>query len=160
MVMSGRSLLPPPIAAWRIASYRRSRPSPVGASALAKKLSTSARTRFASAWSSLASRSMASTGIERLEPRRLAVAAERDLLDPRLSILEASLAMTLQPIPFLIELDRQIERRLALLQRAHDLLEPRERSLEAQLADVFNSSHGSASDPHEQRNQLIRQACS
>jgi hypothetical protein len=35
---------------------------------------------------------MVSTGIERLEPGRLAVAAERDLLDPRLGILQARFA--------------------------------------------------------------------
>src|SRR4051812_5848417 len=141
-VRSGRSRLPPPIAAWRIASNSRSRLSPVGASSLAKKLSTSARTRRPSASSSWASRSTVSTGIERLQPRRLAVVAERDLLDPRLRVLEPRLAMPLQPIAFLIQRDRLVERRLALLERAHDLLEPRKRGLEAQLPDIiFSGCH-------------------
>src|SRR6266700_1574747 len=124
-----------------MAAYSRSRPSPVGASNLAKKPSTSARTRAASAFSCSASRSMVSTGIEGLQPRRLAVAAEGDLLDPRLRILEPRLAMALEPVAFLVQLDRPVERRLALLERAHDLLEPRERGLEAQLTDVLNGGH-------------------
>src|SRR5437763_9187706 len=129
------------MAAWRMASNSRSRPSPVGASRRAKKLSTSAQTRAASAFSSPAERSIVSTGIERLEAGRLAVAAECDLLDPRLRVLEPRLAMALQPVALLIEFDRAVERRLALFERAHDLLEPRERSLEAQLADVLNGGH-------------------
>src|SRR3954447_14288139 len=141
MVSIGRSLLPPPMAAWRIASNSRSRPSPVGASSRAKKLSTSARTRAASAFSSPAERSIVSTGIERLEAGRFAVAAERNLLNPRLRILQTRFAVALQPIALLIEFDRTVERRLAFLQRAHDLLEPRKRSLEAQLTDVLNGGH-------------------
>src|SRR5437660_8451318 len=124
-----------------MAAYSRSRPSPVGASSVAKKLSTSARTRAASSFSCSASRSMVSTGIEGLQPRRLAVAAERNLLDPRLRVLEACFAMALQSVTFLVQLDRPVERRLALLKRAHDFLEPRERCLEAQLADVLNGGH-------------------
>src|SRR6185295_12924312 len=119
------SLLPPPIAPCRIASYSASRLSPVGGRRRRKKSSTSARTRAASASSSLASRSMISTGIERLDARRLAVAAERDLLDARLGVLEARLAMPLEAVAFLIELDRLVERRLAFLEGAHDLLQPR-----------------------------------
>src|SRR3954471_11822254 len=115
-----------------MASYSCSRPSPVGASILAKKLSTSAETRVVSASSSLASRSMISTGIERLDARRLAVAAERDLLDPRLRVLEPRLAMAFQPVPLLVQLNRLIERRFAFFERAHDLLEARERRFEAQ----------------------------
>src|SRR3954464_11735361 len=129
MVSIGRSLLPPPMAAWRMASNSRSRPSPVGANSRAKKSSTSARTRAASAFSSLAERSIVSTGIERLEAGRLAVAAERNLLDPRLRILQTRFAVALQPIALLIQLDRSVERRLALFQRAHNLFQPRERSL-------------------------------
>src|SRR3954465_2202470 len=106
IVSIGRSLLPPPIAAWRMASNSRSRPSPVGASSRAKKLSTSARTRAASAFSSPAERSIVSTGIERLEADRLAVAAERNLLDPRLRVLQAGFAVALQPIALLVQLDR------------------------------------------------------
>src|SRR5437763_16982503 len=104
MVSIGRSLLPPPIAAWRMASNNRSRPSEVGASSRAKKSSTSARTRAASLFSSPAERSIVSTGIERLEAGRLAVAAERDLLDPRLRILQPRFAMALQPVALLLEL--------------------------------------------------------
>src|SRR5438309_9762521 len=129
-VSSGRSLLPPPIAAWRMASNSRSRPSPVGARSLAKKLSTSARTRRASASSSCASRSMVSTGIEGLQPRRLAVAPERDLLDPRLRVLEPGLAVPPQPVAFLIEGDRLVERRLTFLERAYDLFQPGKRGLD------------------------------
>src|SRR5206468_7349635 len=144
MVSIGRSLLPPPIAAWRIASKSRSRPSPVGASSRAKKLSTSARTRAASAFSSPAERSIVSTGIERLEAGRLAVATEGDLLDPRLRILQPRFAVALQPIALLVELDGAVERRFAFLERAHDLFEPRKRGLEAQLTDVLNSGHDQA----------------
>src|SRR5438045_4054992 len=88
------------------------------------------------------SRSIASTGIERLDARRLAVAAEGDLLDPRLGFLEAGLAMPLEPVVLLIQLDRLVERRLALFERAHNLLEPRQRGFEAQLADVGFRSGG------------------
>src|SRR5438445_4564891 len=119
-VSSGRSLLPPPIAAWRMASNSRSRPSTGGASSLAKKLSTSARTRRASASSSWASRSIVSTGIEGLQPRRLAVAPERDLLDPRLRVLEPRLTVPPQLVAFLIEGDRVVERRLPFLERPYD----------------------------------------
>src|SRR3954469_18770777 len=139
-----------------MASYSCSRPSPVGASILAKKLSTSAETRAVSASSSAASRSMISTGIERLEARRLAVAAEGDLLDARLGVLQSRLAMALQPVAFLIELDRLVERRLALLEHAHDLLEPRERSLERQLADFgLSGGHGRACEPRSGSNQEL-----
>src|SRR5438270_1963116 len=131
MVSIGRSLLPPRMAAWRMASNSRSRPSPVGASSRAKKLSTSARTRAASAFSSPAERSIVSTGIERLEAGRLAVATECDLLDPRLCVLQTCFAVALQAIALLIELNRAVERRFALFECAHDLFEPRERSLEA-----------------------------
>src|SRR5690349_8580066 len=142
-VSNGRRRLPPPTAAWRIASNSRSRLSPVGASNLANKLSTSAETRGASVSSSWASRSMLSTGIEGLEPCRLAVAAECDLLDARLRVLEASLAMPPEPVALLVEVDRLVERRLALLERAHDLFEAPQRILEAQLADVgFGGCHG------------------
>src|SRR4051794_12068845 len=141
-VRSGRSPLPPPIAAWRMASNSRSRLSPVGARSLAKKLSTSARTWAASASSSCASRSIVSTGIEGLQPRRLAIASEGDLLDPRLCVLQPRLAVSPQPVAFLVERDRLVERRLALLERANDLLEPRKRGLEAQSANVvFSVSH-------------------
>src|SRR6058998_766625 len=118
-VRSGRSLLPPPIAAWRMASNSRSRLSPVGANSLAKKLSTSARTWAASASSSCASRSIVSTGIEGLQPRRLAIASEGDLLNPRLRVLQARLAMALQPVALLVKLDRAVERRLALFECAY-----------------------------------------
>src|SRR4051795_6200651 len=124
-----------------MASNSRSRPSPVGARSRAKKLSTSARTRAASAFSSPAERSIVSTGIERLEAGRLAVAAERNLLDPRLRILQTRFAVALQPIALLIQLDRSVERRLALFQRAHNLFQPRERSLKAQLTNVLNGGH-------------------
>src|SRR4051812_46252745 len=145
---SGRSRLPPPTAACRIASYRRSRLSPVGARCWAKKSSTSARTRALSAVSSSASRSTVSTGIEGLQPRRLAVASEGDLLDPRLGILEPGFAMALEAITFLIELDRPVERRFALLERADDLFEPLERGFEAQLADIgFGGGHGAVVTP-------------
>src|SRR5438309_8526448 len=129
-VTNGRSLLPPPIAAWRMASNNRSRLSPVGASSLAKKLSTSARTRRPSSSSSWASRSTVSTGIERLQPRRLAVAAERDLLDPRLRVLEPRLTVPPQLVAFLIEGDRLVERRLTFLERAYDLFQPGKRGLD------------------------------
>ena len=87
---------------------------------------------------------MVSTGIEGLEPRRLAVACERDLLDPRLRVLEARLAVTAQPVALLVELDRLVERRLALFERAHDLFKSLERVLEAQLLDIasLNGGHG------------------
>ena len=42
--------------------------------------------------------------------------------------------MALQPVAFLVELDRLVERRLAALEQPDDLLEPGERRLEAQLA--------------------------
>ena len=61
-----------------------------------------------------------------------------------LGVLQPRLAMALQPVALLVEFDRTVERRLALLERAHDLLEARERRLEAQLADVFSAGgHGS-----------------
>src|SRR5258708_6580695 len=98
---------------------------------------------------------MVSTGIEGLEPRRLAVAAEGDLFDPRLGVLEPRLAMALQAVALLVELDRLVERCLAFLERAHDLLEPGKRGLEAQLADVgrLGSGHGAACDPRAGSNQ-------
>src|SRR5207245_2229646 len=83
-------------------------PSPVGANSRAKKLSTSARTRAASAFSSPAERSIVSTGIERLEAGRLAVATECDLLDPRLCILQPGFTVALQPVALLVKLDRAV----------------------------------------------------
>src|SRR4051812_48914483 len=156
MVSSGRSRLPPPIAPCRMASYNRARPSLGGVKSRAKKSSTSAQTRADSASSSLASRSIVSIGIERLEAGGLAVAAEGDLLDARLRVLEASLAVTLEPVAFLIERDRLVERRLALLQRTHYLFEALQRILEAQLAGVCSiGCHGSGSDPHGSPNQGV-----
>jgi hypothetical protein len=65
----------------------------------------------------------------------------RDLGGFRVELLP--LAMALQSIAFLVKLDRLVERRLALLERADDLLEPRKRGLEAQLADVgLSGGHG------------------
>ena len=132
---AGRSRLPPPIAAWRIASYSRSRLSPGGASSCAKKPSTSAR-HAAGFGVELgpASRSRSQPASNGFDARRLAVGAERDLLDPRLRRLQPRLAMALQPVAALVELDRLVERRLALLERAHDLLELGQRRLEAQFA--------------------------
>src|SRR4051812_44606004 len=138
-----------------MASNSRSRPSPVGASSLAKKLSTSARMRRASASSSCASPSIVSTGIEGLQPRRLAVAPERDLLDPRLRVLEPGLAVAPQPVTFLVEGDRLVERRLTLFERAHDLFEAGKRRLETQFADVgrFGICHSRNCGPHTGSNQ-------
>src|SRR5882724_7858210 len=96
---------------------------------------------------------MVSIGIERLDARRLAVAAEGNLLDPRLRILEARLAMPFQPVAFLIQLNRLIERRLTLFERAHDLFEPCERRLETQLTDVGSGGHGRACGPRQSSNQ-------
>jgi hypothetical protein len=70
-----------------------------------KKLSISADRRFDSASKSALERSMISTPIERGRARRLAVGAERDLLDARLGGLEPRLAMALQAVAFLVELD-------------------------------------------------------
>src|SRR5687767_16012047 len=81
LVSSGRSRLPPPTAAWRIASYNRSRASPLFSSNREKKLSISADRRFDSASKSALERSTISTPIERSHAGRLAVGAERDLLD-------------------------------------------------------------------------------
>src|SRR6185369_16497561 len=89
-----------------------------------------------------ASRSTVSTGIERLDARGLAVTAEGNLLDPRLGFFQARLAVALQPVAFLVELDRPVERRLTLFERTYDLLEPGKRGLEAQLADVGRLSGG------------------
>src|SRR5690348_13841132 len=98
---------------------------------------------------------MVSTGIEGLESRRLAVAAERNLLDARLRVLEPSLAMAPQPVAFLVQLDRAVERRLALFKRAHDLLEALKRRLEAQLFDVagLGIGHGVKFGPRCSSNQ-------
>src|SRR4051794_33760330 len=98
MVSSGRSRLPPPMAAWRIAAWRRARLSRVGLRRLAKSGSSAGDAGFASAATARASRSMVSTGIERLELGRLAVGAERDLLDPCLRVLEPRLAVAPQPV--------------------------------------------------------------
>src|SRR5689334_2464946 len=98
---------------------------------------------------------MVSTGIERLEARGLAVASECDLLDPRLRVLEPRLAMPPQPVAFLVELDRLVERRFALFQRADDLLEAPQGVLEAQLFDVTRSGsgHGLDCEPRGPSNQ-------
>ena len=66
-------------------------------------------------------------------PGRPAVGAEGNLLDPLLRRLEPRLAMTAKPVAFLVELDRLVERRLALFKQANDLLEPGKRCFEAQL---------------------------
>ena len=126
-VSSGRSRLPPPIAAWRIASYSRSRPSPGDFEAVGRtSASTSADTRSRLGVEGRPRpRSTSSTSIERRRAGRLAVGAERDLLDPRLRRLEPRLAMPLQPVAALVELDRLVERRLAVLERADDLFELR-----------------------------------
>src|SRR5262249_29441746 len=61
----------------------------------------------------------------------------------------------LQPVALLIERDRLVEWRFALLERADDLLEPHERRLEAQLADVGirSGGHEYVSDPRRGSNQ-------
>ena len=74
-------------------------------------------------------------------PARLAVGAERDPLDPRLRRLQPRFAVALQPVAFLVELDRLVERRFALLQHPDDLLEPRKRVLETQLKRRLLSVH-------------------
>src|SRR5581483_1723589 len=95
-----------------------------------------------------------STGIEGLQPRRLAVASEGDLLDPRLRILEPRLAVPLQAIALLIELNRPVQRRLTLLERSDDFLETLQRRLKAHLADVcFSGSHGRTCGPRDRSNQ-------
>src|SRR5215217_5842295 len=123
MVRSGRRRFPPPIVAWRMASKSCALPSVMVGRSSSNSSSMSVATRAASASSSLRVRSIVSTGIERLHARGLAVAAEGDLLDTGLRILQARLAMPLQPVAFLVQLDRLVERRFALLERADDLLE-------------------------------------
>src|SRR5687767_3231208 len=144
LVSSGRSRLPPPTAAWRIAWYNRSRASPLFSSRREKKLSISADRRFDSASKSALERSMISTPIERGRARGLAVGTERDLLDARLGGLQPRLAMALQPVAFLVELDRLVERRLATLEQPDDLLEPCKRRLEAQFLSGRGCFHRSA----------------
>src|SRR4029450_2966762 len=98
----------------------------------------------------------ASSSIERLRPLRLAVRPQRDLLDPRLRRLQPRLAVPLQPVAALVELDRFIERRLPLLEAAHDLLELGQRRLEAQILDVA-LIHRSAFGPWMSQNQRAHQ---
>src|SRR5688500_11590570 len=106
LVSKGRSRLTPPTAAWRIASYSRPRGSAGDVSKREKKLSISADRRTASASHSARLRSMPSTAIEGRDAGGLAVGAERDLLDARLCRLQPRLAMALQPVAFLVQLDR------------------------------------------------------
>src|SRR5687768_5129512 len=79
---------------------------------------------------------------------RLAVAAELDLLDPRLRRLQPRLALLLQPVAFAVELDRFIERGLAALEPADDLLEPLQRGFEGELGNGFGRvGHGPSIGP-------------
>ena len=55
---------------------------------------------------------------------RAAVAAELDLLDPRLRSLEARLALLLQPIAFTVKFNGLVERRFTAFKLPNDLLEP------------------------------------
>src|SRR5688572_21960341 len=106
---SGRKRLPPPIAAWRMASNRRSRWSPGERSKWVKIASTARETRRDSRSSATEGLSSMSIDIERLRAGGLAVGAERDLIDPGLGGLEPRLAMPLQPVAALVKLDRLVE---------------------------------------------------
>ena len=93
------------VAAWRRAAARRSRRSRRETRLRLRRRARPARGR---------SSQPASNGVT---PGRLAVGAEGDLLDPRLRRLQPRLAMALQPVAFLVELDRLVERRLAALEQ-------------------------------------------
>src|SRR6478735_8111747 len=117
----GRSLLPPPIAAWRIASYRRARASSGTVSRFSKARSMSAATV------SIALRSVIGTtpivesaGIERLAAARISVGPERDLFDPRLCRLELRLALRAELVALRIELNRFGEGRVAAFETMDD----------------------------------------
>src|ERR1041384_5836407 len=73
------------------------------------------------------------------------VSKGRSLLPPPTAACRLASGCT--PVAFRVELDKTVDRRLALLQRAHDFVEPRERRFEAQLTDVLNRGHGSVSPP-------------
>src|SRR4029450_13095676 len=132
---NGRKRLPPPIAAWRMASNSRSRLSPGGRSKCANIASTARETRRDSRSMATPGRASMSIDIEGLRAVRTAVRAKRDLLDAHLRRLEPRLAVPLQLVPTLVELDRFIERRAALLERAHDGFELSQSLLEAHLLD-------------------------
>src|SRR3712207_7647943 len=57
-------------------------------------------------------------------------------------------SMPFQPVALLVQLDRTVQRRLALLKRAHDLLEPPQRVLEAQLTHIGLGSGHRRSEEH------------
>src|SRR5688500_5114384 len=136
------------MAAWRIAAKRRDLPSPGSARRSAKKRSISTESRAASASKLVRPRSIVSSGIERFQPSRLAVGAERDLLDPGLRVPQPRLAVALEALTFLIQRDRGVERRLTLFERAHDLLQPGKRGLEGQLVDLgLGTGHDRFHDP-------------
>src|SRR5687768_6276797 len=67
--------------------------------------------------------------------------------------------MPFQPVAALVELNRFIERRLALLEAAHDLFELGQCRLEAQLLNVTQircrTFHSSAFGPGALRNQRL-----
>src|SRR4030095_10224098 len=54
---------------------------------------------------------------------------------------ETCLAVPTEPVAFLIELNRLVERSLSTFEQAHDLLKARERRLEAQFALLFGRVH-------------------
>src|SRR5688572_9357177 len=109
--------------------------------------------RLASTWS-WAGDTPLSSSIERFRALRLAVRPERDLLDPRLGGLQPRLAVSLQPVAALVKLDRFIERRLPLLEAAHNLLQLGQRRLETQLLDVA-FCHGATLGRSGPRNQRV-----
>jgi len=77
-----------------------------------------------------------SLDVERLDAFRLAVGAERNLLDSRLGALEQPVAMGLEQFAALIEGDRFLQRDGAAFELFDDRLELGERLLERQSFDV------------------------
>src|SRR5687768_1934904 len=96
----------------------------------------SAATRSRACWSrSGASVTRSSAVAKRHRSGGLAIAAERDLLDPRLRRRQPRLALLLQPVALGVEVDRLVERRLAAFELPHDLLEPAQGGLEREFGN-------------------------
>ena len=97
---------------------------------------------------------MEAQSAERDGAGRLAVAAELDLLDLRLSRLKPGLALLAQTIPFAVKLDRLVQRCLAAFEPADDLLQTLQSGFEGEFGDRFGLfGHWRSNEPGDARNQ-------
>src|SRR4051812_5599196 len=74
--------------------------------------------------------------VERRRAGRLAVRADRDLLDAGLGALQERLAVLLQELAALVDGNRVLEGHVALLEPLHDALELLQRLLEGQVREL------------------------